>query len=1234
MRKLFAFIARPIVWSTLGLGLLLLALYLVCDLFHLNDSRWLVELFVGGPLSLFLAIYWLRRYLKDRRIGRDLASQARKQAAIAGPDALRDFKSFEGEFRRAFGELNEACRKRGLSGGAAALPWIMVLGPPAVGKTTALDQSGLRFTSLGRRLHGIGPTRNCTWWLASDAIFLDTAGRYAVVDEDKQEWAAFLRLLQHRRANPLDAVVLQVGLDEILDRSPAEIERAALLIRERLDEISELLGVQTPIHILFNKCDLLDGFREFFADLTEDERRQPWGFVLDADSPRRMTLLSEQFNSGLDSLLLSLRARLSSRLLVQGDRASREAVLGFPDEVEALREPLRRFVETLFGAGGSAQHGEQPRLSAVYLASATQTAERRSGSRHRLGAELGVGGGVLRGTLTQISEGTFFLRGVFTHIIRQAEHAVRPSQQRLRRLRYEQKLATALTAVACAVAAWFLTASYQRDRVWLDTLQSEVAALREWPGVGPQAKRAEDAKIASELERETRVLRLLASSPNGALSEPYRLAGDMLRTRMNQQWLVPIGGQLQSDLQQATQATHHRPSEEFARGFMLLKAIAILQNRVATDVQCQQIKPDDVESSIGGYVLDEWRRALGPERHLLDPRQEVNEDEPSAAYGKLRAALQFFFAGGEGIAKATLKFDSQLVERARENLKPPEDKPTELVFLLRASTSTLYPKQSQLRTSRFVDPGIQQVYTMQGCDTFFDKKTAAGKQWWRCILNVEEPRDPVDLGEVYRQHYSEAWRDWLNGLKLSADPNKSADLLARTSDTLGSLLGPRNAELTQVVQQLGRGRSDSSLPAAMRRRTAVGCSGALGKKVKEIRKTYQDETLPEECKLAAAQVEPFRQLTAAKPKDSESEEDAVSIRAADLYSKYLDSGQKLRAALDGLRRMTPNKKTEAALELVQKTMGATGELRIFDEAREALIGDLSARTERTGLQVSASALHAILLQIESDIWQALLPPAAQRLENLWTTQVFDEWKNNKAKHLNYVTPDPEHCPAVVDFVNTKVKEFSKQILAPLYEGNNPASCVLTSMSVPFKASLPIDRDACEKVRAAIDIAGRTDCAKAMGAGGAAAKNKPKPTRADVIPPEPRQRCDHTAESAQLDDGEQLHTCGVSGGRCQHEPSPERRPRLLVKWANRASYDQYFEGKGDDYFNFLQRNAKISPTEIVFELPQTKAPGHCAGFRVTFQIPSTGGGGGVGGSGKPHEDWKKINLPSSLIQKAR
>lgn len=1234
MRKLLAFLARPIVWSTLALGLLLLALYVVCDLLHLDDSRWLVELVVGAPLTVFLIAYWLRRYLLDRRLTRDLAAQARKQATVAGPDALRDFKEFEDEFKRAFGELNDACRKRGLVGGAAALPWIMVMGPPAVGKTTALDRSGLRFTSLGRRLHGIGPTRNCTWWLASDAIFLDTAGRYAVVDEDKQEWAAFLRLLQRRRQQPLDAVVLQVGLDEILDRAPAEIERAALLLRERLDEISDLLGVQTPVHILFNKCDLLDGFLEFFADLNDDERRQPWGFAIDMAQATRSSSLRERFDSGLDSLISSLSARLNTRLLVQGERQAREAVLGFPDEVDALREPLRRFTETLCGADGSTGHGEQPRVTAVYLASAAQTAERRTGMRHRLGADLGVSAGALRGTPPHITEGTFFLRGVFSHIIRQAEHAVRPSQQRLRRLRAEQQVAVAATTIACLAASWYLARNYRRDVIWLSDLQERVATLHALPGVGTLARRAEDPRIASEIEQQTRVLQLLAMGPYGALGRPHRLATEILRRRMVEQWLQPLGTQLQSELQQAAQTAHDRPSEEFDRSFRLLKAITILQHRLDKDPQCQQISHQVAEESISVYLIEQWQRALGPDRHLLDPRQEVNEDEPTTAHGRLLAGLRFFFAGEEGATKTKLTFNEQLVNRARENLKSAANRPTEVVFLLRASNANLYTKQARLRTDRIQDPGIEQVFTMQGCDRFFDKKSAAGAPWWRCVLDIEEPREPVDLAEVYRQRYTEAWAGWLKGLTLRPDPNKTADLLKRTDETLDALTRPRSPELTQIIQILGRGRPDSYVPAAMRRTPSMGCAGAFKKTVTKMNTVFREESLPEACKLATAQLLPFSQLLTPKPKDADAvnEEDVAAGRSGELYGKFLESGQKLRTTLYNLSRMANNKKPEASLDLVTKTMGSSGDLWAFDEARRSLFADLSGRVGRVGIDVQVSGLHGILQQVESDAWQAVLPTAAKKLDDLWKAQVYDDWSLLKEKHKHYGTQDPEHCPALIDFITAKVKPFSVQTLSPLYEGNNPTNCALTRMDPPFAQPLPISKDACRKIQAAIQIAGKTDCGKAMGAGGAAAKNKPKPSRADVAAPAGRGDCQYRAVSVQLDDSENLHTCGVSSMRCKSEPSQDKRPRLSVLWSDRTSYENYAEGQGDDYFNFLRSHAKTpTPTEISFVLPAKQAPGQCEGFKVTFQVPATGGGGG-GGGGKPDDKWKEIDLPASLLHR--
>ena len=220
-------------------------------------------------------------------------------------------------------------------------------------------------------------------------------------DEDQQEWAAFLRLLQRRRRQCIDAVVLQVGLDELLDRSPADIERSAVRLRERLDELTQVLGIQIPIHLLFNKTDLLDGFAEFFADLEESERNRAWGFSLDVAT---LPSFSERsvgplFDQRLSELVTTLNARMNSRLLVQPARDGQEAALGFPAEVEALRAPLRRFVEVLVEVQAGS---ERPRLAAVYLASAVQTGERRPGGRHRLAAELGLGtaarpGGVFGG---------------------------------------------------------------------------------------------------------------------------------------------------------------------------------------------------------------------------------------------------------------------------------------------------------------------------------------------------------------------------------------------------------------------------------------------------------------------------------------------------------------------------------------------------------------------------------------------------------------------------------------------------------------------------------------------------------------------------------------------------------------------------------------------------------------------------------------------------------------------
>jgi len=69
---------------------------------------------------------------------------------------------------------------------ASELPWYVIIGAPGAGKTTALLNSGLHFPLADQAGHdadqvslrGIGGTRNCDWWFASEAVLIDTAGRF------------------------------------------------------------------------------------------------------------------------------------------------------------------------------------------------------------------------------------------------------------------------------------------------------------------------------------------------------------------------------------------------------------------------------------------------------------------------------------------------------------------------------------------------------------------------------------------------------------------------------------------------------------------------------------------------------------------------------------------------------------------------------------------------------------------------------------------------------------------------------------------------------------------------------------------------------------------------------------------------------------------------------------------------------------------------------------------------
>lgn len=250
-------------------------------------------------------------------------------------------------------------------------PWYAIIGPPGAGKTTALLNAGLEFPLAGALgpggVSGVGGTRLCEWWFTSQAVLIDTAGRYTTQDSnqdvDRAGWDSFLALLRKTRPKqPLNGLIVAIALGDIAGDAPALASAHAAAIRSRLDEMTVRLGTRIPVYVLLTKADLLIGFSEFFDDLDRAGRAQVWGTTFPLDG-------SPDVEAGLRPLLDRLNRRVFARLDAEDNPDRRALIAGFPAQFASALAPVGAFLAQVCKP---AADGSAPFLRGVYLASGTQ----------------------------------------------------------------------------------------------------------------------------------------------------------------------------------------------------------------------------------------------------------------------------------------------------------------------------------------------------------------------------------------------------------------------------------------------------------------------------------------------------------------------------------------------------------------------------------------------------------------------------------------------------------------------------------------------------------------------------------------------------------------------------------------------------------------------------------------------------------------------------------------------
>src|SRR5215831_3278261 len=359
-------------WQVGGLALLLVLLWSI-GLWR----AWPMTALLGGTIVLLfgvmiaLLVERARATRHAAELERSLHGHAEDSRLGVRPERQAQFDQIEQEFVAAVESLKQSKLGHGRLGQSAlyALPWYVIIGAPAAGKTSAIAASGLDFPLGTNRIRGIGGTRNCDWFFSTSAIFLDTAGRYAVETEDRDEWFKFLDLLKtHRRRTPVNGVIVMVSVDELLGFTAAELQQSASDLRGRIDELTQRLGVRFPVYLVFTKCDLIRGFADFFADLSPKESEQIWGctFRGGEDGDDVGTRFDREFEALAETVVRRRTLRIAGA--ATPDKTSAEIYL-FPLEFAAISETLSRFVRQLFQTN---PYRDDPNFRGFYFTSALQ----------------------------------------------------------------------------------------------------------------------------------------------------------------------------------------------------------------------------------------------------------------------------------------------------------------------------------------------------------------------------------------------------------------------------------------------------------------------------------------------------------------------------------------------------------------------------------------------------------------------------------------------------------------------------------------------------------------------------------------------------------------------------------------------------------------------------------------------------------------------------------------------
>ncbi|KAF7598130.1 MAG: type VI secretion protein VasK [Candidatus Dactylopiibacterium carminicum] len=1017
---------------------------------------------VGGLMLLCVACWLLtwawRRHRAtqgSRFITGMMEAEAERAVQAAPADKRPEVEALRNRMLAAIKTIKTS--KLGETSGKTALyelPWYLVIGNPAAGKSSAIVNSGLHFPFsdvTGSVIHGLDGTRNCDWFFTSEGILLDTAGRYSVYEADRGEWLSFLHLLKrHRPKAPINGILIAVSVAELSQNKPEYAINLAKQLRSRVQELSAELGVFAPVYVMFTKIDLVAGFAEFFEDADAAERSRTWGATLPYDSEGKTDAVAA-FDEHFAKLVDGSHELSVTRMSMSLDGNIGAGVLSFPLEFEGIRPSLRAFIATLFEEN---PFQYKPVFRGFYFSSAVREGAPVSTSDQRMSELFSLKPNPVSRPPVSIYQGAgFFLSDLFSKVIFADKNLVRQfTSKASTRIRLAGFTAAVLILAAClSLWTWSflanekLVANIQADLDQAISLQqdrndigSRLQALQVIQDRLQQLQDFRESKPAAlgfglyqggRIERRLRYeyfngIRLVLLAPVSEAIEGY--LGDVVTQADKltpQPGLMPVSASTPAARSGMTLYRDLSPAN-VEDAYNALKTYLMLANR---------------ERLEAGHLNDQltrfWRTWLDENRGSMPREQMIKSAEQILGFLLTQTGRADFPVIDKKIA---------LVDQVRENLRrvvrgmPARER---VYGEIKARAATRFPPLTVARVlgeedsrlvagsyaisgaftreawTKYVEPAIKEAANKELQSTDWVLKTSTRED-----LTVQGSPEQIQkaLIEMYKAEYISEWKKFLQGVSIAGFPDFAAAV-----GGLNRLGDPGTSPVKRLMETLYR---ETSWDNPMLSQAQL--DGA-GKGLLEWFKTTILRRSPSQVQVKINMAEGGLQAQSGP----------ISREFAAIAALMMSRGEGREVLLDGYLSRLSALRTRfnqmrntgdpgpAARQLMQQTFDGSGSeladgLRFVDESMLIGLSDSQRAT-----------IRPLLVRPLMESFSVIVRPAEAELNKIWTAQVYEPFTRTlAAKYPFQANAGIEASPAEIAQVfgpDGVISRFASGTLASL-----------------------------------------------------------------------------------------------------------------------------------------------------------------------------------------------------------